>query len=99
MFWWLDKQLREIRGTPHYAIAALPEMTVGRIVGVAKPLDGKTVEAALSGRTCLAYMAKAMGPSGNAVASERGKQEVAVDVGGVPFLVEDETGVAIVDPA
>jgi len=107
MFWWLDKQLREIRGTPHYAIAELPEVTIGRIVGVAKPLDGKTAEAALSGRTCLAYMAKAVGSTGSSLGVEvatnfhgsSNKLDIAVDVGGVPFLVEDDTGVAIVDPA
>ncbi|MEO8845888.1 MAG: hypothetical protein ABI704_30235 [Kofleriaceae bacterium] len=65
MFWWLDKQLREIRGTDHYTIAALPEVTIGRSVGIAKPLDGKTVDAALSGRPCLAFMAKAVAPTSN----------------------------------
>ena len=105
MFWWLDKQLREIRGTEHYAIADLPEVTIGRIVGVAKPLDGNTAEAALSGRTCLAYVAKARGWSGESglgagmLSGGRDNIDIAVEVGGVPFLVEDDTGVAIVDPA
>lgn len=115
MFWWLDKQLRAIRGTQHYAIADLPEVTVGRIVGVAKPLEGKTTEAGLSGRTCLAYVAKVKGVVGGAsgvgLAANIGataltgvgiyggsKEDMLVEVGGIPFLVEDETGVAIVDP-
>ena len=97
MFWWLDKQQREIRGTTHYTVADLPEVTIGRIVGVARPLDGKTVTAPLSGRTCLAYYVrvsdKTAGPGRNP-----SDLELATESGGTPFLLEDETGTAIIDP-
>lgn len=115
--WWLDKELRDIRGTRHYTVAALPEVTVGRIVGVAKPLAGPggsgVTEAALSGRPCLAYVAKVRGAVGavglgladggmmaaTGVAHGGTKTEdIIAETGGLPFLVEDETGVAIVDP-
>src|SRR4051794_18976975 len=100
MFWWLDKQLRDIRGTPHYAIADLPEVTVGRIVGVARPLDHKMIEAALSGRLCLAYEARAVCQGHYAPGGGKAPDlELATEIEGVPFLVEDDTGVAIVDPA
>lgn len=105
-FWWLDKRLREVRATPHFTVATLPEVTIGRIVGVARALDGRTIQAPLSGRECVAYFAKVIGPShsgdpvDNAIATAyaSGSIELAVENVGVPFLLEDPTGIAIVDP-
>lgn len=97
MFWWLDKQQREIRGTTHYTVAELPEVTIGRVVGVARPLDATTVIAPLSGRACLAYFVRVSDKTHGG----RGGQadlELAAESGGTPFLLEDETGTAIIDP-
>jgi hypothetical protein len=106
-FWFLDKQLREVRATPHFTIAALPEVTVGRLVGLASPLDGKTIEAPFTGAPCLAYFAKIRGtarvemiggqigfPGGS---HDPGDSDLVVDNGGVPFVLEDLTGSATID--
>jgi hypothetical protein len=98
MFWWLDKQQREIRGTTHYTVAELPEVTIGRIVGVARPLDDKTVIAPLSGRACLAYFARVSDKTFGHSSSQQADLELAAESGGTPFLLEDETGTAIIDP-
>jgi hypothetical protein len=99
MFWWLDKQQREIRGTTHYTVAELPEVTIGRLVGVARPLDGTTVTAPLSGRACLAYFVRVSDKSYGHTGTQRADVELAAESGGTPFLLEDETGTALIDPA
>jgi hypothetical protein len=98
MFWWLDKQQREIRGTTHYTVADLPEVTIGRIIGVARPLDGKTVIAPLSGRICLAYFVRVSDKTYGDGQHQQPDLELAAESGGTPFLLEDETGTAIIDP-
>lgn len=95
MVWWLDKKLRAIRKTPQFSIATLPEVTIGRLVGVAKALDGKTVVAPFSGRVCLAYFAKATDTNAHRTGDIL---VVAEETGGVPFLLEDDSGVAVIDP-
>lgn len=97
MFWWLDKQQREIRGTPHHTVAELPEVTIGRLVGLAKPIDGKTVTAPLSGRTCLAYFVRVSDQTPG-TGGDESDLELAAESGGAPFLLEDDTGTAIIDP-
>ena len=51
--WFAMRRLRRrIRKAPAFAIEALPEDTVGRIVGPAPP-RGETLEAPISGRPCV----------------------------------------------
>ncbi len=84
--------LRKLRSAKPFAIGALPEGTAGRIVGDASVLDA-TLQAPLTGRDCVCYVAIVdvfRGPLGwaNIVTEERG----------VPFVLADATGRAIVDP-
>jgi len=93
VLWWFDKKLRELRKYPPFAISDLPEVTIGRIVGTARPLDGRTIEAPVSGRPCLAYFA--------AITELEYRSELALveEHHGIPFLVEDDSGIATIDPA
>lgn len=71
-------------------IADLPENTFGRVTGRVRAL-GETTQAPLSGRPCVCYVAwvETTGRPRTLILSERR---------GVPFVIEDETGRAIVDP-
>ncbi len=97
MFWWLDKRLRGLRKRPRYSVAELPEVTIGRIVGVARAIDGRTIEAPISGRPCLAHFvfATSSGPGGY---GDSDPITLAEESNGIPFEVVDASGAAIVDP-
>jgi hypothetical protein len=83
---------RKLRTAKAFAIGALPEGTAGRVAGDASALDA-TLQAPLTGRDCVCYVAIVdgfRGPLGwvNLITEERG----------VPFVLADATGRAIVDP-
>lgn len=82
---------RLLRDTPRFAIAELPEDTPGRAVGAARPV-GAPVIAPLTGRPCIYYVAT--------VEELHGKQwkETIREERGVPFVLDDGSGHALVDP-
>ena len=76
-------------------------MTIGRIVGVARAIDDRTVEAPISGRPCLAYfvLATADDPRNDGFSSNSPETLTLVEESnGIPFEVVDATGAAIVEP-
>lgn len=96
-FLWNEKARirRELRSAPRIAIGHLEEGRTGRLVG--KVGDGQTLQAPLTGRSCVFYEAtveqyRSSGKSG-------AWKEVAREVRGVPFVLDDGTGRAIVDPS
>ncbi|MEJ7603241.1 MAG: GIDE domain-containing protein [Kofleriaceae bacterium] len=82
---------RALRATPRFAIAELPEDAPGRAVGAARP-TGEPLRAPLSGRPCIYYVA--------VVEELHGKQwkETVREERGVPFVLDDGSGRALVDP-
>lgn len=79
---------RELRQYPRCTLGEMLDDQRARVVGHAKALD-RCVEAPISGRTCLYFIATVKS-RGRTLFEERA---------GVPFVLEDGTGCAIVDPA
>jgi hypothetical protein len=76
-----------------WPIGDLPPNTFGRVTGVANPVDHPLI-APLTGRPCVYYRVT--------VENNSAPEESAIVVGessGVPFLLEDDSGIAVVDPA
>jgi hypothetical protein len=89
------RRLRQrLRAAPLWTLADLPEDTWARITGVARPLGGRVLEAPLSGRLCLYYsVAVEEVRAGGSITVLAGEQE------GLPFVLEDRGGRAVIDPA
>jgi hypothetical protein len=88
--------LRLLRASPLVSIRDAREGVPNRISGRALPW-GQTLEAPLTGRPCLYYEATI----DQLVRGQRGAGRwvrIAHEVMGAPFLVEDGTGRAVVDP-
>jgi hypothetical protein len=85
----LKRTLRAVRVWP---IGELPEGTLGRVIGDAQPID-RVLQSPLTGRRCLYYVARVEGNrSGNWHTRFEEKD-------GVPFLLTDDSGRAIIDPS
>lgn len=81
---------RLLRAARSWPIAELPENTLGRVIGHVRAL-GEPLKAPLTGRTCVYYIAQ--------VKDREESQMTLVDEHqGVPFVIEDDTGRAIIDP-
>jgi hypothetical protein len=86
---------RQLRATRVWEIGELPENAVGRVIGEVRALD-RVLEAPLTGRACVYYVTKVeeqrstgRGSTWTTLIKERA---------GVPFLLDDGSGRAIVDP-
>ncbi len=81
---------RQLRGAPRFALAELSEATLGRVVGRAAVLRDQ-LTAPLTGRACVHYIAK--------VEQQQGKswRTIITEERGVPFVLDDGTGRAIVE--
>lgn len=85
---------RELRGAPRVDIADLREGRTGRVVG--RVGEGETLQAPFTGRSCVFYEAtveeyRSSGKTGS-------WRQVVREAVGVPFVLDDGTGRAIVDP-
>ncbi|HUQ08078.1 MAG TPA: GIDE domain-containing protein [Kofleriaceae bacterium] len=85
---------RELRSAPRVDIAELREGRTGRLVG--RVGDGETLQAPFTGRSCVFYEAtveeyRSSGKTGS-------WRQVVREARGVSFVLDDETGRAIVDP-
>jgi hypothetical protein len=83
-----------IAGVTRYPLGNFPEATKGRAIGVVKPLDQRVLEAPLSGRMCVYHEIEILDDRG----LEGGRVRVAHEQRGLPFVLEDETGRAVVNP-
>jgi len=94
---WFRPRLRERRrigATKLYKADDLPEVTIGRLIGTAKAIDGKTATSPVTGKSCLVYSVTV-----TAIAhGTRSTTVIAEETAGVKFALEDDTGTVIVDP-
>ena len=86
---------RKLRAAKAWAIGDLPEDTLGRVVGQARPL-ANTLQGPLTGRACVYYVATVEEQRSNGRSSYW--KTIITESQGVPFLLEDPTGRAVVDP-
>jgi len=95
--WW--RVTRRLRTTPRRPIAGLGEGERARIVGTVRALD--TCAAPITGRACVYWqvIVSAYQPSKDSDGNDTsGYQSVLSRGEGSPFLVEDASGRALVDP-
>jgi len=86
-----EKIKRALRNAARWPIGELPENTHGRVVGRARAVD-QTLLSPLSGRSCVYYELQVLDTDGKA------KVTLLREAKGVPFLIEDDTGRALIDP-
>lgn len=92
--WYFSKEerlKRRLKATRVRLIADLRPGEPARVIGTAQP-QGAALTAPVSGRTCVYYSAE--------VRAKRGKhwRTIIREARGVPFLVDDGSGLALVDP-
>lgn len=86
---------RELRGAPRVDIGELREGRTGRVVG--RVGEGETLRAPFTSRSCVFYEAtveeyRSSGKTGS-------WRQVVREAVGVPFVLDDGTGRAIIDPS
>jgi hypothetical protein len=79
---------RRIRNARRWTIAELPEGTLGRIVGRVRSI-GEPLHSPLTGRACVGFVAE--------IYSEFSPGGMYRETRSVPFVIEDDSGRAIVD--
>jgi hypothetical protein len=83
------RQKRALRRAKIWRIGELPEDTIGRVIGTARPV-GRALSAPITGRECVCYVV---------TVKEKDARPVLVrEQEGVPFVLEDGSGRALVDP-
>jgi len=85
---WIRRKLARL---PRSSLGVLQENTLARVIGTVKRLE-HTVVAPISGETCVFYKIQVdfKGPAG--------WKTVIQEAHGTPFLIEDDTAYAIIDP-
>lgn len=94
VIWYFSKPQRlkrEIASAQKWRIAELPDSTLGRIVGVVKPV-GEVLTSPLGGRRCIYYLAQVR-------TGGKHPKTVAQEERSVACTVEDDSGRALVDVA
>ena len=86
---------RQLRGARPWRIGELPENTLGKVIGAAQPLE-HVLRGPLTGRPCVYYIAKVEQLHSTGRSSYW--RTIVSESEGVPFVLVDETGRAIVDP-
>jgi hypothetical protein len=84
---------RLLRGARVFRAADMPENTFGKLVGRARPVGKKVLEAPVSRRLCLYYEVTIHALSGRTPFTQLGGEQQ-----GGPFMLEDDSGRALVDP-
>lgn len=86
---------RQLKGAKPWSLNELPEDTHGRVIGQARAI-GEHLAGPLTGRTCVYYIAIVEEQRSTGRSSYW--RTVASETRGVPFMIEDGTGRAIIDP-
>jgi len=86
---------RQLKQAKPWLLSELPEDTHGRVIGRAQVL-GEQLAGPLTGRRCLYYIA--MVEEQRSTGRSTYWRTIASETRGVPFVLEDGTGRAIVDP-
>lgn len=87
-----NRTKRMLRAVRVWPIGELPEDTLGRVIGEAQPID-RVLQSPLTGRPCVYYVASVQEYSQGEWNTQFQERD------GVPFLLTDRTGRAIVDPS
>lgn len=91
---------RRLRGTlkqaQPFALAEMPENTLGRVVGMVRPLEKQLIEAPLSGRLCVYYDVTIEPQHGEDSTSLR---VLASERDAIPFVLQAGEARAVIDPA
>lgn len=91
-YWSSAEQLkRALARAKRFSISALPEDTLGRVVGTARPV-GEPLLAPMTERPCVYYRVEVR------QTQRQGHRTIITESRSVPFFLEDETGRAMVDP-
>jgi len=96
--WYFSKGARikrQLRSAKPWPIAELPEDTLGKIAGEARPI-GNTLVGPLTGRACVYYLA--IVEEHRSTGRSSYWKTIISESAGVPFMLEDPSGRAIVDP-
>jgi hypothetical protein len=88
---------RRLRNAPRSEIATLDESRFARITGLVRPFEKTLLEAPLSGRLCVYYSIRVLECSGSR--RREYQTEIGYEQEGMAFMLEDDTGVAVIDPA
>ena len=95
-YWSAAQRLkRQLRAAKPWPIGELPENTLGRVIGAAQPLD-HVLHGPLTGRACVYYIAKVEQLRSTGRSSHW--RTLVNESHGVPFVLSDPSGRAIVDP-
>jgi hypothetical protein len=86
---------RQLKAAKPWALAELPEDTHGRVIGQAYPL-GEQLVGPLTGRPCVYYIATV--EEQRSTGRSTYWKTIASETRGVPFMLQDGSGRAIVDP-
>ncbi len=86
---------RQLKAAKPWSLNELPEDTHGRVIGQARAI-GDHLAGPLTGRPCVYYIAIVEEQRSTGRSSYW--RTVATETRGVPFMIEDGTGRAIVDP-
>lgn len=92
--WWIQsdwKLTRLLAHTPRVQLADLQEGTFGRVVGRAEQLDDVLI-APITGRRCVYWRVRVLD-------AMKVEQEIINEERGIPFVVDDGSARAVVDPA
>jgi hypothetical protein len=90
----LDRDLRQLlRKAKTLPLAELPESTWARVTGAVRELEGKILEAPLSGRRCVYYAVRV-----DSVVAPSRANTLMRHRDAVPFIIEDRGARAVVDP-
>lgn len=82
---------RQLKAAKRWPISELPEDTLGKVVGRARAVD-QTLTAPISGKSCVAYEVTVRQQSG------KHSTQIIHEVVSVSFMLEDESGTALIDP-
>lgn len=85
-----SRHLRALRRKEIWPIGELPDGTVGRMIGTVRAA-GATLKAPVTGRACVCYHLTVSTNTEDA-------HTIISDQQGVPFVLEDDSGRALVDP-
>jgi len=90
------RAMRALRNAPLQKLADIAEGVAGRFTGVVEAFGTGTMKAPISGKPCVYFELVVARESGG---KSRTPSTVFEDRGGVPFVVRDDSGRAVVDPA
>jgi len=88
------KHRKWMRKAPTFSVRDIPENTFAKIVGHVRPLRERALEAPLSKRLCVYYDVSIDAMAGNSML-----RTLASVQDGIPFVLQDNTGGAVIDPA